>query len=405
MRRQVWISTVIQRLLRANIGTMLLRLAVPLMALVALIWLGYQFWRLVWGSVPIWPSSPVGAVDLILRYDEVQRWFSGKPVYSELTTSAYPPASFALLWPLLGWLELSPARWLWAIASVAALAWLIVLLLRESGADTPWERAFVALIPLAIYPTGATIGNGQIIVLILPALVAALIRLQRQQGWREDLLTATLMLITFVKPGISALFFWILLFVPGRLRPAALVSLGYLVLTFFAASFQSASLPMLLREWLAHVSGLAMSGGTADLPSWLRTLGLENWSPLASLLVLAVLGIWIHRHRQQDIWLLLGVTALVTHFWTYHRWYDDLLILLPMVTLFRVAKRASLDRDRVLAGALLAITLLVMLAPGGLYLLPPPWNMLYVTVQVIVWIMGLIFLVVMTQRQKSAQEA
>jgi hypothetical protein len=213
------------------------------------------------------------------------------------------------------------------------------------------------------------------------------------------------MLITFVKPNISALFFWILLFVPGRLRPAALVSLGYLVLTFFAASFQSASLPMLLREWLAHVSGLAMSGGTADLPSWLRNLGLENWSPLASLLVLAVLGIWIHRHRQQDIWLLLGVTALVTRFWTYHRWYDDLLLLLPMVALFRVAKRASLDKDRVLAGALLAITLLVMLAPGGLYLLPPPWNMLYVTVQVIVWIMGLIFLVVMTQRQKSAQEA
>jgi hypothetical protein len=113
---------------------------------------------------------------------------------------------------------------------------------------------------------------------------------------------------------------------------------------------------------------------------------------------------WIYRHRQKDIWLLMGVTALATRFWTYHRWYDDLVILLPMVAFFRVAKQTPLAREGMAAGALFAITLLVMFAPGGLYLLQPPWKMLYVTVQIMVWITGLIFLVVLTQRQRSTQE-
>jgi hypothetical protein len=340
----------------------------------------------------------------MLRHDEVQRWFSGRPVYSELNTAVYPPASYVLLWPLLGWLAVSPARWLWAVATVAALSWLIYLLIQESGAETPLERVFVALIPLAIYPTGATIGNGQLIVLLLPTLVAALVRLRRQRGWREDLLVAVLILITLVKPSISVPFFWILLFVPSTPRPAALVSLGYLLLTLFAVTFQNPSLPTLLRDWLARVSILAMTGGYADLHSLLATLRLDNWSLFASSLVLSALGVWIYLHRKKDIWLLLGVTALVARSWTYHGWYDDLLILLPMVALFRVAKRAPVVKEGVIAGALFAITLLVMLAPGGLFLFPPPWNTLYMVGQIIVWIIGLIFLLALAQREKRSTQ-
>lgn len=402
MRRQSRIKIAMVRTWWTDYGTRLLRFAVALMAVVSLAWLGYQFWRLLWGSVPIWPSSPVGAVDLMMRYDEVHGWFSGRPIYGG-PNAGYPPASFVLLWPLLGWLELSPARWLWAVASVAALGWLIYLLIQESGADTPLERAFVALIPLAIYPTGATIGNGQLAVLLIPALVGGLTRLQRQRAWRDNLLAAILMLIALVKPSISVPFFWILLFVPRTWRPAALVVVGYLVLTIFAVSFQDSSLLATLREWMAGVSGLASWGGYANLHSLLAALKLEEWSLPASLVILVALGWWIYHNRQGDPWLLLGVTALVTRFWTYHGWYDDLLILLPMVALFRVAKQAPVSSEGVAAGILLALTLLVMLAPGGLYLLPPPWRTLYVAGQVIVWISGLIFLLVLTQRQKSTQ--
>ena len=64
-----------------------------------------------------------------------------------------------------------------------------------------------------------------------------------------------------------------------------------------------------------------------------------------------------------------------------------------MIALFRLAKqRPTTAGADVVAGILLAITMLVMLAPGGLFLFPPPWNMRYVAGQVIVWIIGLIFL-------------
>jgi len=96
----------------------------------------------------------------------------------------------------------------------------------------------------------------------------------------------------------------------------------------------------------------------------------------------------------------MGVTAYVARFWTYHRWYDDALILLPMVTLFRIAKRGPSGHvDDVIAGTLLGVTLLLMLAPGGLFLLPAPWNTVYVWGQVIVWIVTLVFLLGLAQAE------
>lgn len=386
-----------------NHGAMALRLAVALMALVAFMWLGYEFWRLLWGSEPIWPSSPTGAVDLKLRHEEVHHWFLGKPVYGTLPGAIYPPASYALLWPLLGWLDLTPARWLWAVMSVLALVWLIYLIIHESGADTPLESFFVALMPLSMYATGATIGNGQLIVLILPAILAGLLMLHRRQDrWSGELLAAALVLMALVKPSISVPFFWIVLFVPRRLRPALLVSLGYVALTLFAVSFQEVTVFSLLRDWLTGSSGAGKIAGEANLHILLTALGLEELILPASLLVLLTLGFWAYRYRQIDIWLLMGVTAIAARFWSYHRWYDDLLILLPLVALFRIAKRGlSTDGSDIVAGVLLAITLCATLAPGGLYLFSSPWNNLYVAGQVIVWIVVLVFLLNQAAYEKN----
>ena len=66
------------------------------------------------------------------------------------------------------------------------------LVLRESKAITPLERVFVALMPLSMYATGATIGNGQLIIHLLPALLFGLLLLySRPSGWRTDLLACS----------------------------------------------------------------------------------------------------------------------------------------------------------------------------------------------------------------------
>ena len=119
----------------------------------------------------------------------------------------------------------------WLCFEAAALSWLVYLIVRESKAITLLERAFVALIPLSMYATGATIGNGQLIIHLLPALLFGLLLLySRPSGWRTDLSAAFLILLTLVKPSVSVPFFWMLLFAL-RVRPAVLVTLGYVGLT------------------------------------------------------------------------------------------------------------------------------------------------------------------------------
>lgn len=378
----------------------LLRIAVWLMAFAALVWLSYEFYRLLWQPAQLggWQVY-TGASDLRKRHRMVHSWFAGESVYG----GGYPPASHAIFWPLHGWLEVSPATLIWAATTVAALGWLVYLVVQESGASTYLERIFVALMPLSMYATGATIGNGQLIVHLLPILVAGLLLLHRGQAlWRKDLLASSLVLVSLVKPTITVPFFWIVLFVPGRLRPALLVSLGYIVLTLIAASFQAAGPFALFRDWLAPSPIWAGSKGHAHLGVWLHAFGLENHLLPAMFVVLLALGWWTYSHRHVDLWLLLGVSGLVARFWAYHRWYDDLLILLPMIALFRLTKRgAFVDGVKVLAGALLGITMLASIAPGGLYLLPAPWNKLYMDGQVIVWGVVLVFLLNRAWREKT----
>ena len=77
----------------------ILRVAITVMAIAALVWLGYQFWRL------LFQSGKWGAIDLLNFRREVLNWFS--PASGETNRGfLYPPATFVLLFPLVGWLVL-----------------------------------------------------------------------------------------------------------------------------------------------------------------------------------------------------------------------------------------------------------------------------------------------------------
>ena len=366
----------------------LLRAAVAILAVFALLKLGSEFWRLVWDS------SRIAAIDLKFRHIEVQRWFAGLPVYSYRHGAVYPPATYAMLWPLVGWLNFTAARWVWAASSVVMLAWLTWLIASRIGADAPVERAFVALLLLSMNATGVAIGNGQLIVHCLCLLLTGLFVLRRgRRVWREDLVAAGLILLALMKPSITAFFFWGVLLFPGRLRPATLVVCGYIALTLFAATFQGAGISALITAWLQNSSGLATHGGYADLDVWLAEAGLARWGLPASLLALVLLGVWTYIHRTVDVWLILGVTSAVARLAVYHLVYDDLLMLLPMLALFRIAKRGAPAEGRdVLAGILLAIMIVIMLAPARLQFPTSPWLPLFVTIHAVVWLVVLLFL-------------
>lgn len=357
--------------------------------------LSTEGWRLVGRA------DANGANDLRLRYGEVERWFSDLPVYTSTSHAGYPPASYAILWPMLGWLGEWPARWLWAISTLVALTLLARLTIQQGAVTTRTERVLLLLFLLSIYPTAITIGNGQLGIHVLAALLCGLSLLgaSRPASLRNDLLAAALLLFAMVKPSLSAPFFWIVLFVPRRLRPAILVIAGYIALTALAVSFQPRSVGQLLSD-LMNVSGkvIAFQGG-AELPYWLTLLGLSDWNTLASLLVLAALGVWVYRNRQADLWLLISVAALVARLWTYHRVYDDLLIFVPVVMSYRILKRREFSGDQQAAIGLLGlIALLGLEAPASLAVLPAPWSVVYYAGQTIIWLSLLVFLLWYSRR-------
>ena len=148
-RRSVW----------AHHGTLSLRCAVAVMSVPALIWLGYELGRL------LIQTTLMGAVERRPRYDEAHDWVARLPVCSVFNTALFPPPTHAFLRPFTGWLVWTPTRGFWRLTMVGAPGWLGTIFMRGSGALFPIPRALVLLNPLATHPVGATIGNGQLIII------------------------------------------------------------------------------------------------------------------------------------------------------------------------------------------------------------------------------------------------
>jgi len=214
-------------------GNRILRLAVVLLATAAALRLLHESLRLVFGDPQI-----DGANDLKNFQNAMKGLFAGQPIYRELGTSPYPPASYAIFWPLLGWLDLTQGRLFWTASLIAVLAWITVLIIRESKANSPLERILVALLLLSMNGTGVTIGNGQLGLHILAALLTALVLvLQKNSSIMQQILAALLLLLALAKPTISAPFVWMVMFAPHGKRILFLTGIGYLTVSWLAVSY------------------------------------------------------------------------------------------------------------------------------------------------------------------------
>jgi Glycosyltransferase family 87 len=392
------------RCLATNHRTTILRVAVISMALFAIPWLVLNFVKLLLAQAP-W-----GAVDLRLRYNEVQLWFAGNSVYTEQSNAihaVYPPASYAMLWPLMGWLEYPHARIVAAVALAAAVVWLGIVLIKESGAETRLERAFIALLLLSMYATGFSIGHGQLTIFTIAGLVAGLTLMSSgERRWQDDLIVALFILIALVKPSLSVPFFWIVLFRAGTVRPVLLVIVGYFALTVIAVVFQKFDFYGLIQAWIARsmegAAREAAGGAYGNIHSWLAVFGLRQWNMPASAVLLLLLGYWTYCYRHADLWLLLGVTAIVARLWVYHRSYDDVLVLLPMITLFRITKFDCLKNGYgLVAGVILTVSVIAMLFPA-LVLVVPGWKSVLKNSQSLLPLTMLAFLLFWGWRHKNA---
>ena len=374
------------------------------LAAVALVWMGYQFWRLVF------QRGVSRAVDLHLRHGECQEWFEGVSIYATRVDAVYPPATYVMLWPLLGWLEWPAVRVFWCLVTLLSIVWMCRLAVTYGEVTEPRRRRLLWLMPLACYPVGATVGNGQISILVVACLFAGLMLLARERpSWRRDLTIAVLMLGALMKPSVSAFFFWILVFAPGGLRAACLVGTGYVALTYAASLAQDSGPIELMDAWLERAragmlwgssrGGGAIVNGTdgleitgINLASILSVAGSQALTLPVTVAALALLGAWILWRRRARLLSLLGVTAIVARFSVYHGWYDDVLMLIPLVALIAWARGGASARSRAMAGWLSLGFGLSLLAPGGIYSLPRALANAYAIGQSVCWLAGLVFL-------------
>lgn len=338
--------------------------------------------------------APWAAIDFKHRYSEVHRWFDGLPLYGVVDNADYPPASYVLFWPVLGWAPMESARWLFALTLATATGVLSYLSVRGSGAESTQKKWFAALLVFSIYPTQMIIFVGQVGIHVVAFLTAALIVMRRsEENLKHDALVAALFLPALLKPTLSVPFFWILLFAAGRIRPAAFVALGYGMLTVVAAAFQDAGFLELLRSWIDQAGGQAeVLEGHTNVHKWLHLAGLSEWMLPASIVILTATGGWIFRQRRADIWILIGVAALVARLFVHHRLHDDILILLPMIALLRISISRPIQND-VVAGLFVGAAWFTMLVPvWAFYDLGETVRVYLEVFQTIVWLSMLVYL-------------
>jgi hypothetical protein len=308
-------------------------------------------------------EGPV-AVDLRGRYAEVHEWMAGRPVYGVIHTAMYPPATYVMLWPFIGWTSLPAARVIWAGMCLFALVLLVRMAVVE-GLARGWQfQLLVAAAVMANYAIGVAVDCGQLALqAVLAVAWSLLIAIRAPRSLSGDLLAAALFVAAMVKPQIAIPFWCVLLLTPSHMRPALFAMAAYIALTLLAVSFQGS------HVWEAHTKQLkwasvhGMEEGYGNLNVWLASAGLPGLILPACIIVLGALGAWVYFHRRCDVWIVMGVTALVARMWIYHRNYDDVLLLIPLVTLCRLTRYGPL-RQNYSSLMLLVLLVLVMIVPA-----------------------------------------
>jgi hypothetical protein len=307
--------------------------------------------------------EPGGPIDLLLYRRLIQSWFAGVPIYDS-AEAVHPPALFLLLWPVYGALSASGTRWLYAATTLPVLAVFVAILLREAGSAGLRDRALLGALIVGCYPVAITIGIGQItLFILLAALAGTLLVLHEPPGAARDALATGLFLIALIKPNLAVPFFWVIAFRPGSARPVVLAVIAYFAATAASIALHGTGIDAvraLIVQWYARGEGGFTTTGYGNLHAWLGDLELDAWLLPASGLVFALHGVWSWRHREADAWTQIGVAAIVARLWAYHRLYDDLLLILPLIALYRLARSDLPARG---AGALFAIGCLALLAP------------------------------------------
>ena len=330
-------------------------------------------------------TSYAAAFDLHLRYVEAHRWLAGLPLYG-LTQTDYPPATYAFLGPLIGRLDWPAVRILWLVLCLASLAALSAIAWRAVEPRRA-AQSLAAVLPWAAYGSALTVGVGQLgLICLATGLGAVLLARHAGRNLPGAAGAGLLFTVSLVKPTLTAPWFWLLVLASPIAGGLTVVFYG--AATLVACAFQPEPLTRLLTGWIDN-GHLHTARGYGSVAGWASSLGFGGLIVPLGLAMLAGLGLWVWRYRRADLWILLGVSAFVARFFTYHYYVDDLLLLVAMIALLRLASGNANEPERVrrIAAGVFLLTVLAQLTPTRWFTeLGPAVARITESFQIVVWL-------------------
>jgi alpha-1,2-mannosyltransferase len=144
-------------------------------------------WWIAWQAVQSFGRS-YEFFDMKIYHGAMVWWAGGGDLYEFIAPGTtlgftYPPFAALLMLPMTG-LSTVTAGWLNAVASVAALALILVALLQPVAQRAGWPLWFTAALALplalAIEPSRETLGYGQVNLLLFALIMADMVALRRR---------------------------------------------------------------------------------------------------------------------------------------------------------------------------------------------------------------------------------
>lgn len=312
-----------------------------LVTLGLVVFLGLDALSLAWGSYHAIRKSD----DLKLRVLEVASFVRGDDPYA-LPDMSYPPSAPLLLSPLIAPFGPLAVRIFWLALNLAALCAVCRSVIVLWGKD--WPRTLqiaVVLTIIAAKPTRLGIGQGQFH--LIPTLLV-LLAIEAARSKRE-IVAGLLLAFALVKPTMVVPFL-IYFALKGLWKTIGTAVLTQMIATLAVSLRLGISPVRLMSEWVRNAR-LQTAAGVIDVASLVARFAADlHVSPfLISAIVLLIGALICIRYRNQSDLGVIGVCSFISCAFTYHRWYDLILLIPCFVYAIDAARRSLGVRSRAIA--------------------------------------------------------
>jgi hypothetical protein len=284
-------------------------------------------------------QSPGSAIDLRNR-DVEQAYFTAGKDPHDFMLGSQPPwgYEFGLL---LTWPEWPAVRAYFALLNLIALAFLMWWAYHLPRDATPEARLLLMSAVGAFGGSCTATEVGQVSIIATALLAGALVCDRVGRPYLCGILVA----LAMIKPTIAASFA-IALIITARYRAAAAAAL-YGALASGVTWIVTGASPMHMLEQMAAGATTFISDGTFGLVDMASRVGLSPAATVALPLLVAVPGLVLMGIVRPSLPLAFAVASVWGRLWTYHKSYDDLMLVFVLVplgacALGRLPSRAAL---------------------------------------------------------------